>query len=56
MCERTWLSDVQGQLLGGRLGRGVPTWKGNKCKHDRKCDGESPSDEGQRRGEEGTKE
>ena len=33
---------------------------GNKCKHDllrgRTCDGESPSDEGQRRSEEGTKE
>ena len=42
------------------LGRGVPWWEGNKCKHDllpdRTCDGESPSDEGQRRGEEGTKE
>ena len=35
-------------------------WEENKCKHDllrdRTCDGEFPSDEGQRRGEEGTKE
>ena len=40
-------------------GRGVPGWEGNKCKHDlllgRTCDGESPSDERQRRGKEGTK-
>ena len=60
MRDWVWLSDVYDQLTGGRLGRGVPWWEGNKCKHDllcgRTCDGESPSDEGQRRGEEGMKE
>ena len=60
MRERAWLSDVQGQLTGGRLGRRVPRWEGNKCKHDllrgRTCDVESPSDEGQCWGEERTKE